>query len=286
MGYRIVTDSGCDIDRAILKEWGVDMLSLSFRFTDDEKSYTEADMPIDEFYAHMKAGRVAKTSAVNSESFKESFESYLKAGEDVLYLGFSSGLSSTFSAAFLAAKALSEEYPERKLIAVDTLAASAGQGLLVYLAAEKQKAGASMEEVAEYIEANKLKLAHWFTVEDLVYLKRGGRVSAAAAFFGNLIGIKPVLHVDNEGHLIAMQKVRGRRTSLNTIIEKYGETVIDKEAPIFISHAVCQADVDYVVSEIEKRYGAKVTLVTNVGAVIGSHSGPGTFAFFFLAKER
>ena len=287
MGYKIITDSSADIKRDILKEWGVDMLSLSFRFTDDERMYSGEDMAIEDFYAAMKAGKVAKTSAVNTETFKLAFEEYLKAGEDLLYIGFSSGLSSTYSAAHLAAVALKEEYPDRSIITVDTLAASAGQGLLVYLAAEKKKAGASIEEVAEYLEANKLNLAHWFTVEDLVYLKRGGRVSAAAAFFGNMLGIKPVLHVDNEGHLVAVEKVRGRRTSLNAILDKYGESAIDPgKGPIFISHAQCISDVEYFASELEKRYGAKVDIITDVGTVIGAHSGPGTFAFFFLAKER
>ncbi len=287
MGYTIVTDSGCDIKRNILDEWGVKMLSLTYRFTDSGEQHTEADMPIDEFYAAMKAGRVAKTAAVNTETFRQEFEKYLKEGEDLLYIGFSSGLSSTYSAGHGAAEMLAAEYPERKIITVDTLAASAGFGMLVYLAKEKKNEGASIEEVAEYIESIKLNLSHWFTVDDLVYLKRGGRVSASAAFFGNMLGIKPALHVDNEGHLIAMSKVRGRRTSLNAIIDKYAETAIDvKSGPVFISHAGCQADVDYVIAELDKRFGVKVDHVTDVGPVIGSHSGPGTFALFFLAKER
>lgn len=287
MGYKILTDSGSDIKKNTLDEWGVGLIDLSFRFTDEERVYTGSEMPISEFYGAMRSGRVAKTSAANTETFKAAFEEQLKAGEDVLYLAFSSGLSSTYNASRLTAEALAAAYPERKIITVDTLAASAGQGLLVYLAKEKRDSGADIDEVAEYIEGIKLNLAHWFTVEDLVYLKRGGRVSAAAAFFGNMLGIKPVLHVDNEGHLVPVEKVRGRRTSLNAIVEKYGETAQDpKNGPVFISNAECMADVEYVAAEIEKRYGAKVTLVTDVGSVIGAHSGPGTFAFFFLAKER
>ena len=287
MGYRIFTDSSADIKPGILESWGVKSLPLAYRFTDDEVMHTDADMPIEEFYNEMKAGRVAKTSAVNTETFREAFEESLKAGEDVLYIGFSSGLSSTYSAAHLAALSLCEAYPERTIVTVDTLAASAGQGLLVYLAVEKKNAGATLEEVATYVEETKLQLSHWFTVDDLVYLKRGGRVSAAAAFFGNMLGVKPVLHVDNEGHLTPVMKVRGRRTSLTAIVDKYGETALDpKNGPIFISHAQCMADVDFVAAEIEKRYGNKVALITDVGPVIGSHAGPGTFAFFFLAKER
>lgn len=287
MGYKIITDSSADIKRELLESWGVDMLALSFKFTDDEKMYSGEEMEISEFYAAMRSGKVAKTSAINTETFRLAFEGYLKAGVDVLYLGFSTGLSSTYNAAYQAAELLRQEYPERKIITVDTLAASAGEGLLVYLAKEKRDEGLSMEEVAAYVEENKLNLCHWFTVEDLVYLKRGGRVSAAAAFFGNMLGIKPVLHVDNEGHLVPVCKVRGRRTSLDTILDKYGETALDpKDGTVFISHADCMADVEYVAAELERRFGAKVELITDVGTVIGAHSGPGTFAFFFLGKER
>ena len=287
MGFRIVTDSSADIKRDILESWGIEMLSLSFRFTDAETQYTDGDISTADFYSEMKAGRVAKTSAVNTASFRDAFEAILGGGEDILYIGFSSGLSSTYSSGHLAAASLLPEYPERKIITVDTLAASAGQGLIVYLAKEKRDGGASIEETAEYIESIKQNVAHWFTVEDLVYLKRGGRVSAAAAFFGNMLGIKPVLHVDSEGHLTPVEKVRGRRTSLNTILDKYAATALDPAAgPVFISHAECMSDVEYVAAELEKRHGAKVQLITDVGPVIGSHAGPGTFAFFFLAKER
>ena len=287
MGYKIITDSSADIKKEVLESWGVELLYLSFRFTDDEKMYTGEDMPISDFYAAMRSGRVAKTSAINTESFKLAFEEHLKAGEDILYIGFSSGLSSTYSAGHLAAVALREQYPDRKIITVDTLAASAGQGLMVYLAKEKQAAGATLEEVGAYLEQIKQNVAHWFTVEDLVYLKRGGRVSAAAAFFGNMLGIKPVLHVDSEGHLTPVEKVRGRRTSLNTILDKYAATALDPAAgPVFISHADCLADVEYISAELERRFGAKVAHVTDVGTVIGAHAGPGTLAFFYLGKER
>jgi DegV family protein with EDD domain len=235
----------------------------------------------------MRSGGVAKTSAINSEAFTEAFEKILSSGKDILYLGFSSGLSTTYNSATLAAAALNAKYPERKIITVDTLAASAGEGLAVYLTNEKKKAGATIEEAAEYAKELCPKICHWFTVDDLVYLKRGGRVSPTVAFVGNLLGIKPVLHVDNEGHLTPVCKVRGRRTSLDTIVAKYGELALDAaNGPIFISHAQCMSDVEYVCAQIEAKYGNKVALVTDVGSVIGSHAGPGTFAFFFLAKER
>ena len=287
MNYVIITDTGCDIKPEVLESWGVKALSLSFRFIDEDREYTEADMPISEFYAAMRAGRVAKTAAVNSESFKLAFEKHLSDGKDVLYIGFSSGLSSTYNAGRMAAESLKESYPDRKIFTVDSKCASAGQGLLVYLAYEKMSSGAAIDEVYEYTAAMAPKVSHWFTVDDLVYLKRGGRVSPAAAFFGNLIGIKPVLHVDDEGKLIPMLKVRGRKTSINTIADKYGESAEDPtKGVVFISQADCMADAEALAGELKARYGVDTQIITDVGAVIGSHSGPGTLALFFIARER
>lgn len=287
MSFRIITDTGCDISPELLSEWGTFALSLSFRFTDEDRDYTESDMPITEFYNQMRKGRVAKTAAVNIESFKTVFRPVLEAGEDLLYIGFSSGLSSTYNSGRMAADELSREFPERKIYTIDSLCASAGQGLLVYLACEKQRSGAGIEETYEYTKEMAPKVSHRFTVDDLVYLKRGGRVSGAAAFFGNLLGIKPVLHVDDEGKLIPINKVRGRRTSLLDIVKAYGATAEDTaKGPVFISNADCMADVEFVVSELKSQYGVDVDIITNVGAVIGAHSGPGTLALFFIAKER
>ena len=230
---------------------------------------------------------MAKTAAVNPEILTAAMEAILKEGKDVLYLGFSSGLSTTFNCGRIAAAALSEKYPEAKVLAVDTLAASAGQGLLVYLAVQKRDAGATVEEVADYITENRLHMCHWFTVDDLVYLKRGGRVSPTAAFVGGMLGIKPVMHVDNAGKLIPITKVRGRKVSLNAIVEKYGESAIDPTAgPVFICHGDCMEDVNYLVGQLQAKYGVAVDLVTDIGPVIGAHSGPGTIALFYLGKER
>ena len=182
---------------------------------------------------------------------------------------------------------LAEEYPDSKIITVDTLCASAGQGLLLYHVLEKKKAGATIEEAAQYAKDLVPSLCHWFTVDDLVYLKRGGRISPAAAFVGNLIGIKPVLHVDDEGHLVNVEKVRGRRASIMTMASKYGELSLDKEgSTIFISHADCKADAQLLAKTINERYGATVKIITDVGPVIGAHSGPGTLALFFVGKYR
>ena len=284
--YIIYTDSACDIDVVSLKEWNVKHVSLSLTFEDEGKVLLNDEVEPVAFYNRMREGAVAKTAAVNTESFKRAFEEDLKAGKDILYIGFSTGLSTTCNSAAIAAKQLAEVYCDNRVVCVDTLAASAGQGLLVYLAVQKRDAGASIDEVAQYIEDNKLNLCHWFTVDDLVYLKRGGRISPAVAFVGGVLGIKPVMHVDNEGHLVNVFKARGRKAALKGLADKFGETVIDKDGPIFICHADCDADVETLKTMLKDQYGATVDKVVYTGPVIGAHSGPGTIALFFLGKER
>ena len=285
--YVIFTDSSCDLSDDMLKERDVCSSALSFRFDDDGKEYFNNEMPIKDFYDKMRAGAVAKTSATNSESFAMGFRKLLSDGLDILYLGFSSGLSTTYNSARIAAEQLKVEYPERKIITVDTLAASAGIALLLDLVIEKKKSGATIEEAAQYAEDMKLKICHWFTVDDLDYLKRGGRISPTAAFFGNMLGIKPVLHVDDEGHLINVLKVRGRRVSVSTLAEKYGELCDDEgKKMVYISHADCLDEAEELSKLIKEKYDAETKLITNVGTVIGAHSGPGTLALFFVGKKR
>ncbi len=285
--YVIFTDSGCDIKPDVLAKWGVPYLSLTFRFNGEDKEYSNNDMDIAEFYDRMRKGGVAKTAAINVETFKNAFEEILKEGTDLLYLGFSSGLSTTYNSARLAADELREKYPERKIITVDTLAASAGEGLLVYLTLQKKNEGATIEEAADYAEKTKLNISHWFTVDDLVYLKRGGRVSPTVAFVGNALGIKPVLHVDNEGKLISISKVRGRKTSLGALVAKYTETAMNPaEGTVFISQGDCMADAEEIARLIKEKHNVSVEIITDVGTVIGAHSGPGTLALFFVANER
>lgn len=286
-GYVICTDSACDIKPELLAEWGVRCESLTFRFDGEDKEYSNADMCTEDFYSKMKAGGVAKTSAVNKEVFAESFERILKEGYDILYLGFSTGLSTTYNSARLAKEELSEKYPDRKILLTDTRSASAGFGLLLYLTVQKKNGGASIEDAHAFAEQIKSKLCHWFTVDDLIYLKRGGRISPASYFVGNLLGIKPVLHMDDDGHLISMAKVRGRRTAVMSLADKYGELAEDKAGgTVFISHADCMADAQELSGILKERYGAEVQLITDVGPVIGAHSGPGTLALFFVGKER
>ncbi len=283
--YVIVTDSACDLSIELLKKWGVRSVALNFMFDDKEPLYSNYDMSTKDFYNKMRAGHVAKTSAANAALFRDVFEEIVKNGDDVLYLGFSSGLSTTVNSGRMAIEELLEEYPDRKLLCVDTLAASAGEGLLVKLACDKKNDGATIEETAAYIESIRNNLCHWFTVDDLVYLKRGGRISAAAALVGGMLNIKPVLHVDNEGHLINMVKVRGRKVSLKTIADKYELLATDKKGTVFISHGDCMDDAKLMKKMLEER-GAKVELITDIGPVIGAHSGPGTIAVFFLGSEK
>ncbi|MBE6533338.1 MAG: DegV family protein [Ruminococcaceae bacterium] len=285
--YVIFADSSCDFSNEMIAERGIYCASLSFRFDDSSLEYDNNGMDIKSFYDKMREGGVAKTSAVNSETFAIEFEKILKEGKDILYLGFSSGLSTTYNSARIAAKQLEEAYPDRNIIVVDTLAASAGIALLIDMVIEKKNSGATIEEAAKFAEDNKMRICHWFTVDDLVYLKRGGRISSAAAFFGNMIGIKPVLHVDNEGHLVNVMKVRGRKMSVATLAQKYGELADDDGNKIvYISHGDCLADAEELGKIIEEKYGVKTKLITNVGTVIGAHSGPGTLALFFVGKER
>ena len=285
--YVIFTDSACDIAPEILAEWGVPAVSLTFRFEGEDKAYENGEMPAGDFYNKMRQDGIAKTSAVNSSTFYEAFEKVVKEGKDLLYLGFSSGLSATYSSGKIAADELSAAYPDSKIITVDTLAASAGFGLLLYLTLGEKKKGATIEEAAAFAENTKLKICHWFTVDDLKYLKRGGRVSPAVALVGTVLGIKPVLHVDNEGHLIKKSTVRGRKASIAALADKFAELAENTSGgTVYISHGDCIEDVKLLEDIFNERFGIKIDIVTYVGPVIGAHAGPGVMALFFVGKER
>ncbi|MBR2155426.1 MAG: DegV family protein, partial [Clostridia bacterium] len=240
-----------------------------------------------EFYDAIREGKTATTSAANIATFKEAMKAIVDQGKDVLYIGFSSGLSATVGAGTNAARELSEEYPDSKIYAVDTLGASLGQGMIVYYAAKKKAEGASIEEVRDFVESRKLNQAHWFTVDDLNHLKRGGRISPATAAIGTMLNIKPVMHMDNEGHLVAVGKVRGRKTSLKELVNSMEASWLPEENPtIFISHGDCLEDAEYVASLIREKLGVNDIRINYVGPVIGAHTGPGVVALFFWAKER
>lgn len=285
--YVIVTDSSADLPASLVQELGVEVLPLSF--TVQGKTYhnypDDREMDPKVFYKMLRDGEMATTSAVNVAEYTNMLEPFLQAGKDVLVLAFSSGLSTTYQSSVIAVNELSEQYPDRKIYTVDTLCASLGQGLLVWHAVQEQKKGKSIEEVRDWVEENKLHLCHWFTVDDLHFLKRGGRISAATAVVGTMLSIKPVLHVDDEGHLISMGKARGRGASLTALVDHMEQTVTDVDT-VFISHGDCLADAEKVASDVKKRFGTKDVVINNVGPVIGAHSGPGTVALFFLGTKR
>ena len=284
-GYVMFTDSACDILPEKLAEWDVELIRMPYLFTDDGKDKLDHDQPMKEFYDEMRGGRVAKTSGLNEEAVRSAFVPVLEAGKDILYIAFSSGLSVTCESGKKVAEAMKGSYPERKIRVVDSLAASAGEGLFVYLGVKNRESGMTLDENADALEADKLHICHWFTVEDLKYLKRGGRISAATALLGTALNVKPVLHVDNEGHLIKMSQVHGRKKSIRTMAEKLGETILD-DTPIFISHGDCIEDAEKLKNILETEYHKKVDLITGIGSVIGAHSGPGTLALFFRGTQR
>lgn len=284
--FVIITDSSCDLPTDKIAEFGIKVASLELNI---EGQGTVLNNEIDpkEVYKLLRDKVSMKTAAANIDKFTEIFESELASGKDVLYLGFSSGLSSTYAAGKTAAEDILEKYPDRKIITVDTLCASLGQGLLVTLACRKKAEGATLEEVADYVEKTKLHLCHWFTVDDLFFLKRGGRVSAATAIVGTMLSFKPVMHVDNEGHLINVTKVRGRRASIVAMVEKMKETAIDPESQtVYICHGDCYDDAKLLADMITEEFGITDILIDYTGPVIGSHSGPGTLALFFVGTER
>ena len=286
MSYRIVTDNCCDFSTAMYEELDLAVVPLVVRFQNKEVSqYSEKWLK--KMYAGMREGEVATTSAVNPQGWEEVIESVLAEGKDALVLTFSSGLSTTYQSAVIAATELAEKYPDRKIRVVDTLCASLGQGLLVWYACKKRDEGMGFEELGDWCESNKLNLCHWFTVDDLMFLKRGGRVSAATALVGTMLQIKPVLHVDDEGHLINVAKARGRKAAIEALAKKVGETGLPGENDtVFISHGDCIDDVKILEAILKEKYGIKNVFTYYVGAVIGSHSGPGTLALFFMGNKR
>lgn len=284
--YKIVTDSCCDMPPEMYEKLDLTVVPLSMDFRGEVRE-DKSDDSIKEVYAALRAGESAKTAAVNPDRWHKAIEPHLAAGKDVLVMAFSSGLSTTYQSAVIAAEELREKYPERTIYVVDTLCASLGEGLLVWYACKKRDEGMALDELHTWVEENKLHLCHWFTVDDLMYLKRGGRISAATALVGTMLKVKPVLHVDNEGHLINMFKVRGRKASLEAIANKLGELGKDYDnSTVFICHGDCLADAQYVEGILKEKYGVKEVMINYTGAVIGSHSGPGTMAVFFLGDHR
>lgn len=290
MGFKIVTDSSCNLPEVIINELDLTVLPLIFMVDGEQyQSYLKGQVTdLQQFYTHMRDGKVFTTSLPNLDEVSSELKALFEAGNDVLYLGFSSGLSGTFQAVNLLGNELVTEYPDRKFVGIDTLAASLGEGLLVYYAAKMQQEGKSLEEVAQWVEDNLLHMCHWFTVDDLMFLYRGGRLSRTAAFAGSLLNIKPVLHVDDEGHLIPMEKTRGRKKSIQHLFNHLKETHFSplSDQMLAISHGDCFDDALMLKDMIEKEYGPQEFIINFVDPVIGAHSGPGTLALFFLGTHR
>ncbi len=287
--FIILTDSSADLSAEMAQELDVQVIPLSFIM----KGRTYRDFPDNRemdphlFYEALRQGEEATTAAVNVGQYTEALEPLLQAGKDVLILAFSSGLSATYNSSRLAVEELREKYPERKLYTVDTLCASLGQGLLVWYAAKARERGGTIEEVRDWVEDRKLNLCHQFTVDDLHFLKRGGRISAATALVGSVLQVKPVLHVDNEGHLVNIGKVRGRQAALKALVDRMEATAIDSGSlTVFISHGDCLEDAQTVAGMVKKRFGVQNICINYVGPVIGAHSGPGTVALFYIGTNR
>jgi len=289
MSFVLMTDSSANLTTDIIEKFGIEIIPLTFIVNDAEyTSYRKGEnIDIKQFYDMMRNKEHIKTSLITPEVFITEFEKFLKQGQDVLYIGFSSGLSGTFQSSVIAADTLSEKYPDRKIIVWDSLCASLGQGLIVYYAVKMKEEGKTMDEILSWLDENRLKLCHWFTVDDLFFLKRGGRISATTAILGSALNIKPVLHVDNNGKLVSVSKARGRKQAINKLIAKLDETAIEPEKQaIFISHGDCIEDAEYIAKTVKEKYGVKDIVINYIDPVIGAHSGPGTLALFFIGTER
>lgn len=287
--YRILTDSCCDLtqETADALELTVVPLMLHYKGETYPNDLDYHSIDIKEVYAGLRSGASTSTTAANPAGWTAAAEPILAGGEDILILAFSSGLSTTYHSACMAAQELLEQYPQRKIYVVDTLSASLGQGLLVWHTAKLRQSGASLEEARDFAENNKLHLCHWFTVDDLFFLKRGGRVSAATAVAGTMLQIKPVMHMDDEGHLINMAKARGRKASIQALAAKVGELAYDpSKQTMFICHGDCLEDAEYLKKLLMEQYQVPEIRINYTGPVIGSHSGPGTLALFFLGEHR
>lgn len=289
--FKITTDNTADLPLEYLQENEIGCMPISY-ILDGVTYGRDKELDWKEFYRTMREeGKMPTTSQINPAEAKEYFEEYIKTDKEILHIAFSSGLSGTYNNVRMAAEEIMEEHPDVKITVIDSLAASMGEGLLVHKAVQLRKEGKSLEETAEWLKKHLLNLVHVFTVEDLFHLYRGGRVSKTAAVIGTLAGIKPKLHVDNEGHLIVIGKIRGRKKSLNALVdymeEKMGVWLEENRADcVFISHSDALEDAEYVRDQIKERFGIEHFMLNHIGPTIGAHTGSGTIALFFMGESR
>lgn len=287
--YIIVTDATSDIPNEMANELNVKVVPMSFSL--GEKNYNHypdyRELDIKTFYDKQRAGQTSLTTQINVAVYLDFFEEIIKSDKDVLYISFSSALSSTYQSSVLAAKELNEKYPDFKIITIDSKAATLGETLLVKLAAQKKSDGMNIEDLSKWVADNHLKVCHYFTVDDLNHLKRGGRMTAMTAFIGTALDIKPILHVNDEGKLIPLDKVRGRKKALKVLFNYLAELSENlEEQTVFIGHGDCIEDARYLESLIKEAYKVKEVIIHPIGPIIGSHTGPGAITLFFLGKHR
>ena len=287
--YVIVTDATCDLPSELVETLGITVIPMVFNLSGREYLHYPDGRQLDPhtFYERLRAGEMPTTAQINAATFTEVFTPILQGGQDILYLCFSSGLSGTYQSACIAAEELAEQFPGRRVVCVDSLAASVGEGMLCYYAVQKKLEGMGLDELRDWLVAERDHLCHWFTVDDLGHLKRGGRVSAVTAAVGTALGIKPILHVDDEGHLIPMGKARGRRKSLEALVEHMKQTAVrPEEQVIFIGHGDAPEDAEYVAELVRQAFPVKDIIISYIGPIIGTHSGPGTIALFFWGTQK
>jgi len=284
----LILDSCTDLPYSFIKEHNIPVINFTFHFkgSDNIDDFGQS-MDFKTFYDAVRKGEMATTSQVNADVYTKAFRPFVEQNRPVIYLCFSSALSGSYNSAVMARDMLLDEYPESDITVIDTKAASMGEGLIAWYAVKMLEEGSGKDEIVQWVETNKLKVAHWFTVEDLNHLKRGGRVSGTAAFIGTMLDIKPILHVDDEGRLVPVTKVKGRKRSIKTLFEKLEESIVNPEDQvIFISHGDSHNDAEYLAGLIRAKYNVRDIIINQIGPVIGAHSGPGTLALFFIADKR
>lgn len=284
--YIISTDSTADMLDSYVEKFNIAIHPLYY-YVNDEQFGAGHELPLKEFFNDMRNDAKVSTSASNPDVCKQIFTKQVEEGYEVLHLGFSSGLSCSYQNACIAAADVMDSHPGSRIVVIDTLCASGGQGLLVYKAALLKEQGKSLDEVADWVRANIQHTCHQFTVEDLKYLWRGGRISKTVQILGTLINVKPVLHVDEEGHLVSVGNVRGRKKSLNALIDNMGAHIAGYDNDVvFITHGDCLDDAEYVASQVKERFGVKEVVINYLSPTIGSHAGPGTIALFHMGDSR
>ena len=283
--YKIISDFGCNLPDHIVERYRIELIPTNLHI-EGENSILSNEIDIIEFYKKLREKKTIRTSAINMQIFKERFEETLREGDDIIYIGMSAGLSGTFNAARLAAEELLEEFPERKICCVDSRSGCGGEGLVAYLAACKKEQGADIDENYAYLSGIAGRMQSWFTVDDLFFLKRGGRLSSATAVVGSLLMIKPILTVDDEGKLFAWGKARGKKGAAEELLRRVDELAFDPEnSLIVISHSDCMEDAVNLDMKLRAKWDVGDTIITDIGPAFGAHCGPGTIAVFFVGKE-